>query len=417
VRVFVIIDVSLSVSPILDETGAVVGAAWVARDISARLRAEAEQQVLEARLRQSERMETLGQLAGGIAHDFNNLLGIIVGSAGLLADQVAGDADQLTDLRRIEDAAQRAAALTRQLLIFGQRDLTQPQDVQLNDVISAVRELLSASLGGGVDLRFDPGARLPAIRIDRGHVEHVLVNLVFNARDAMPKGGTVAVGTRATELDQEYCATHPDAIPGRYVELTISDTGTGMTPEVAARIFEPFYTTKPIGRGAGLGLSTVYSIVTRAGGALSVQSEPGAGTAFRVFFPAAEAPARDEAQRPGSGQRILVVDDEPAVLAVASRILRKNGYAVLEAGDGEEAMSVAFSHDFDFDLLLTDSVLPRMSGQGLAERFAARKPGLRVLRMSGYSSEQPDPALLEKPFTAQTLLQRVRDVLSAPPGG
>jgi len=279
-------------------------------------------------------------------------------------------------------------------------------------------------LGGGIDLQFELAVGLPAIQVDRGYVDQVLLNLVVNARDAMPAGGTLTIGTAVAVLDEAYSARHPGIRVGPYVELWVRDNGTGMSPEVMARVFEPLFTTKAAGRGTGLGLATVYGIATRAGGSVSVESEEGAGTVFRVYFPSANVPA--PAVPPGAGgvpRRILVVDDEPAVLALAARVLRKSGYEVVEASTGEEALGLASLPDVGVDLLLTDSVLPHMSGAGLAERFAQLQPGVRVLHMSGYSAGslsaeaigRRDVAFIEKPFNPQALLDKVRSVLAAPP--
>jgi len=421
-----VVDVSVSISPILNENGTVMGAASVARDISARIRAEADRQALQTRVVRAERLETVGQLAGGIAHDFNNLLGVIVGHSALLIHETASMPEIQADIQQIELAAQRAARLTRQLLIFSKRSTAKPQDMNLNEVIDDVRQLLLSGLGPGIELRFDMEGALPAITADRSHLEQVLLNLTVNARDAMPRGGTLTIGTAATELDQAYCRAHPGATPGHYVELAVSDTGTGMSPDVAARIFEPFFTTRAFGQGLGIGLSIAHGVVTQAGGSIDVQSEVGSGTVFRLYLPAAAVPAAVTPAAPdGPGpldlKWILVADDEPAVLDIVSRVLTKNGYSVLRAHSGEEALSVGSAHDFD--LLLTDSLMPQMSGPELVERFAEIKPGLRVLQMSGYSvgelnaelPRQSNGAILHKPFTPQTLLERVRAVLTAPP--
>jgi two-component system cell cycle sensor histidine kinase/response regulator CckA len=261
---------------------------------------------------------------------------------------------------------------------------------------------------------------------DRGQIGQVLLNLAVNARDAMPEGGALTIGTGLADLDAGYARLHPDVSPGRYVQLTVSDTGAGMSAEVAARIFEPFFTTKPLGHGTGLGLSTVHGIVTQAGGSVNVESAEDKGTTFRIYFPAvsADAPAVPLVPPPGAGEyetTILVVDDEPAVLAVTARILRKNGYATLEAGGHEKALSLAASQDFQ--LLLTDSVMPGMSGATLSERIAEFKPGVPVLHMSGYNAGTLSPeriregelAFVQKPFTAQALLDKVRAVLGSAP--
>jgi two-component system cell cycle sensor histidine kinase/response regulator CckA len=424
-----IVDVSMSVSPIRDADGVLAGAASVAREITQHDR---DHRAMEARFQRSERMETLGNLAGGIAHDFNNVLGAIVGYADLVAEATADRPAVRADAERIRVEAQRAARLTKQLLIFSQRDLAPPEVVDLNAVIADVHALLSASIGGNIELRFDPAAALPAIEANRSHAEQVLLNLAINARDAMPGGGTLTIGTSFAENTEGLTGRYAGLAPGRYVELAVSDTGTGISAEVMDRIFEPFFTTKPLGLGTGLGLATVYGIVTRAGGGVSVDSQEGAGATFRVCFPAIGAPApamsdgtvpSAEADARGNGETILVVDDEPAMLKVAARILRKGGYVALQAGTVEEALMLASAHDIK--LLLTDSVMPHMSGRALAERAAELRPGLRVLHMSGYTAGVLSPrdirngevAFVEKPFTAEALLRKVRAVLSAPPAG
>jgi two-component system, cell cycle sensor histidine kinase and response regulator CckA len=413
-----VLDVSVSISPILDAAGRVIGAASIARDISARLRAEAGQRVLEARLRQSERLETVGQLASGVAHDFNNLLGVIVGCAGMLAEEVGDRPGVAEDVEQIMGAAQRAAGLTRQLLIFSGRDTVQPQAVDINDVVADLRKLLQASLGSGVDLVVSQEA-LPTVQIDRGRVDQVLLNLAVNARDAMPGGGTLSVRTGVTDLDAAYCAAHTAARPGSYVVLTVSDTGTGMSAEVAARAFEPFFTTKPFGEGTGLGLATVHGVMSHAGGSVSVESQVGVGTVFRCYFPPVAVPAA--AGKPGAAARVLVVDDEPAVLAVTSRILRGAGFEVTQASSGAEALALLESPEFQVDLLLTDLVMPQMSGAALVERAVKAHPGIRALHMSGFTPERlnregitgDDRAFIQKPFTGPALLQKVHTLLGA----
>jgi len=424
-----LIDVSVAVSPIRDAGGAVVGASTVARDMTARNHANAGRRAMEARLHQSERMETVGQMAGGIAHDFNNVLGVIVGYAGLVAEGMADRPAVLADVEQISAAALGAARLTKQLLIFSRRDPARPEALSLATIIADIQGLLSISVGGQVELRFDTAAILPTIEADRGQVEQVLLNLAVNARDAMPLGGILTIGTARAEFGAGRTGLNPDVSPGRYVELTVSDTGIGMSQEVVARIFDPFFTTKPLGRGTGLGLSTVYGIVTRAGGSVSVDSAEGIGTTFHVYFPAVSAAAPASSGRvpgavagiQGNGEMILVADAEPSVRQVVSRILRGNGYATCEARGSEEALALASSRDVR--LLLTDSVMPDMSGSALARRAAELRPGLRVLHMSGGSAgvlDAPGPrdgaaAFIEKPFTAQALLEQVHAVLGVPP--
>ncbi len=422
-----IIGVSVGISPIRDSAGVVAGVSSVARDMTERNAAEAERRALEQRLQQAERLETLGRLAGGVAHDFNNLLAVIMSYAGFVADETSQPGVR-ADAGQILAAAQRAEALTRQLLIFSRREVTQPEALDVNLIVADLRSLLAASLGPRVELRVDPEPHLPAVVADRGQVGQVLLNLAVNARDAMPQGGTLTIGTSLAELGCGYARLHPGVRAGRYVQLTVSDTGTGMSAEVAARIFEPFFTTKPLGEGAGLGLSAVHGIVTQAGGSVTVDSREGTGAAFRLYFPAtgaaAPAPATSAAAAPGAPGReatILVVDDEPSVLEVTSRILRQDGYTTIEAGTCQEALSVASSQDFQ--LLLTDCRMPGMSGATLAEHVAELKPGVPVLYMSGYSAgmlsaeriRDGELAFVHKPFTAQALLAKVRATLSTPP--
>jgi two-component system cell cycle sensor histidine kinase/response regulator CckA len=403
-----VIDVSLSISPIRDSGGALAGVSSVARDMTELNRAEADRRLLEQQLQEAERLETLGRLAGGVAHDFNNLLAVITSYAGFVADETA-EPSVRADAEQIQLAAQRAEAL------------------DLNVVIADLRRLLSTSIGEHVDLLITPVTRPAVISADRGQLGQVLLNLAVNARDAMPEGGTLTIGTSLAEFDQRSARRHSGVSPGRYVELTVCDTGAGMSAEIAARIFEPFFTTKPLGQGTGLGLSTVHGIVSQAGGSVNVQSVEGAGSTFQLYFPAASAagtdPASPEDAARGLGHQaaILVVDDEPAVLEVTSRILRKNGYAVIEAGTYEKALAVASSQDFQ--LLLTDSLMPGMSGATLADRVTELKPGLPVLHMSGYCSgvlspqriRDGDLAFVQKPFSAQALLDKVRVALDAPP--
>ena len=417
-----LVEVAYTLSPVRDASGTMTGAAAVARDVTGRNRAEADRRALEHRLRQSERLESLGQLAAGITHDYNNLLAAITSYAEFAA-QATEKPEVRADVQQIQAAAERAARLTRQLLIFARQEPAESQPLDLNAVVEDIHNLLSRSIGAHVELAVDPAVGLPAIQADRGQIEQVLLNLAINARDAMPGGGTLTIRTGLAELDQAYADAHPGTRPGRYVQLTVADTGTGMSAEVASLIFDPFFTTKPPGQGTGLGLSTVYGIIAQAGGSMRVDSAEGVGTTFCLYFPAARAaiplaPDPAAAGPAGDGQTILVVDDEPAVLAATARILRQNGYATLEAATYGQALELAASGQFQ--LLLTDSVMPRMSGATLAERITELKPGLPVVYMTGYGPATPDPpsrpggdqaARLQKPFTPQTLLQTIRQAL------
>jgi len=347
--------------------------------------------------------------------------------AGFVVDETAGMPAVRADAEQIQAAANRAAGLTKQLLVFSRREATRTQVLDLSAIVSDLRNLLSHGIGAHVELLVEAAPGLPAIDADRSQVEQVLLNLAINARDAMPGGGALTIRTSIAELAEGDARLLPGASPGRYVELAVSDTGTGMSAEVAPRIFEPFFTTKPRDQGTGLGLTTVYGIVTQAGGTISVDSEEGTGTTFRLYFPAASAPAMPAAPPAaapgslGSGQAILIVDDETQVLDVAARILRGNGYVTAEASTYEEALSLAASRDFQ--LLLTDSVMPRTSGRALADHVAELRPGLPVLYMSGYSRDTPGSqrssrdaaAFVPKPFTRTDLLEKVHAALNTPP--
>jgi hypothetical protein len=394
--------------------------------IRERLQAHAESEALENRLHRSQRMESLGQLAGGVAHDFNNLLSVILTCASFVAEETVGHQSVQADVDQIRGAAERAAQLTRQLLIFGRQEKPMPEVLDLNTVVAGVLSLLAGSIGEHVKLVVRPAASLPAIRADKGHIEQVLINLAVNARDAMPGGGTLTIQPRVAYLGEEYTRLHPGIRPGQYVELSVGDTGVGMSPEVAARIFEPFFTTKPPGKGTGLGLATVHGVVTEAGGSLSVHSEQGMGTTFHAFFPITEeqAPtgtAAAAALAPtGQGQTILIVEDEPGVLAVTARMLRRNNYSVLAAVTASQALSLAADHEIK--LLLSDLVMPQISGLELASRIQQLRPKTAVLFMSGYSPDDLGPqsvldegaVLLHKPFTEQALLETVHAVIAEP---
>jgi signal transduction histidine kinase/ActR/RegA family two-component response regulator len=376
----------------------------------------------EERLRQAQRLEAVGQLAGGVAHDFNNLLGVILNYAAFVAARTE-DEQVRADIQQVIEAADRAAELTRQLLIFARRGTVQRRPLVLNDIVADISTMLSRSLGQHINIvvRSDPDA--PTFLADRGQVEQVLVNLAVNARDAMAGGGTLMVESGAIDVDHQYAQSHPGLEPGRYAVLTVSDTGEGMAPEVVSHIFEPFFTTKGPGQGTGLGLSTVYGVATDAGGTATVYSEPGIGTTFRVYFPSVDmsAPADGTAREPapaarGHGETILVVEDQPAMLKLTCRILEANGYRVVAASGPEDALRLAAEHDFD--VLLTDLLMPEISGRDLVERIEALRPGRPVLYMSGYGEEllgsqrmiPEGAAFLQKPFTEQTLLETLQAV-------
>ncbi len=416
----------ISLSSIEGDDGATLAMVAV-RDISDRAESEREK-ALQEQLNQSRRLESVGQLAGGIAHDFNNILGVILNYAEFVGEELADDSRAREDVEEIRRAAERAAALTRQLLIFSRREVVNPESLDLGEVVLGLENLLHRALGERVELttQFEPG--LLPVEADPGQIEQVLVNLAVNARDAMPDGGRLVIEVENAELDEEYAYMHPDTDPGTYVRVKVSDTGVGMAAETIERAFEPFFTTKGKGEGTGLGLATVYGIVTGAGGRVDIYSEPGMGTTVKVHLPAspdgAPRAGRDEVkERPnGNGEVVLVVEDEPDVRRMAERILTKAGYSVIGTAEGEEGLAVCRGQDQQIDLLLTDVIMPGMLGTELVERAKALRPELGVIFMSGYShnvlapealAEQGRTAFIEKPFNSGELLREVRDLLDA----
>jgi PAS domain S-box-containing protein len=413
-----VIDVSLSVSPIRGEGGVIVGAAGVMRDVTERNWAAAEQRAAEAGRQESARIETAVRLAGGIATEFSTLLSSIMGYAASAAEATAGNPLVRADVTQIQAAAGRAARLARELLLFSRREPARPERVDLNAVLASTRDLLQASIGADIELRLITAPYLPTVLADRGQIEQVLVNLALNARDAMPEGGILTFTTGAADLSEAPGAMWSGTRPGLCAKLTVGDTGRGMDAATMARAFEPFFTTRSPDQGTGLGLSAVYGIITKAGGGIAIDSEEGLGTTVYIYLPAAYVPAQGAApmRSPGTAPTILVVDDQPAVLEVVSRILRHNGYHTLEAGSYEEALSLLSTHDPD--LLLTDSVLAEMPEQTLADRVREIKPGMRILRMSGAHVTAFGPEggqVISKPFTAKDLVEKVRTILDVPP--
>ena len=394
-------------------------------EIAERERAQHALELSEEQLRQSQKMEAVGRLAGGIAHDFNNLLTAINGYADfLLADIDRGD-PRRDDVREIKKAGVRAAALTTQLLAFSRRQIRQPRLIDLNALLTDLEKMLRRVIGEDVDIAWTPTERLGTVKADPSDLEQVLLNLVVNAGDAMPNGGTITVKTGTVAFTA--AEPHQRLAPGRYVRLSVRDTGVGMSAETIARIFEPFFTTKGPGKGTGLGLSTVYAIAENLHGAVDVESVVGKGTTFTVYIPQHDEPADTMGSgtlatlAPRGTETVLLVEDEEGVRALASRILERHGYTVLEARNGRDALSIASRHTGPIDLLLTDVVMPEMGGKRLAEALTLRDPSLRVLFISGYTDGDisrrgelnPDTAFLQKPFTARSLLTRVREVLDA----
>jgi PAS domain S-box-containing protein len=386
-----------------------------------------ERKQLEGQLQQARRMEAVGRLAGGIAHDFNNLLTIIKGYTELGLTRAKNHPELRADLERIEDASERAAGLVRQLLAFSRRQVLQPKMLDLNGIVVGLDKLLRRLMDEDIEMKTMVCKNLGTIKADPGQVEQVIMNLVVNARDAMPDGGRLTVETENVELDGAYARDHATVRPGRYVMLAVSDTGVGMSGDTIAHIFEPFYTTKESGRGTGLGLSTVYGIVKQSGGYIWVYSEPGEGTTFKVYLPRVDGPAEAlpttkaaGADRAGT-ETILLVEDEPQLRELTRTVLSARGYSVVEALNADEAERLAEQYGAKIHLLLTDVIMPGISGRELAKRLSARHPAMRVLYMSGYTYNviaqggtlERGVAFLQKPFTPSALIEKVREVLDA----
>jgi PAS domain S-box-containing protein len=415
-----VVPVRLSGRAVLDDQGALQGFEVMAEDVTHRRR-------LEEQLRQAQKLEGIGRLAGGIAHDFNNLLTIINGYSQLLLSRPDLGDPVRGHLSEIMKAGERAASLTRQLLAFSRRQVLAPQVLDLNAVIANMHKMLCRLIGEDIDLVTVLGPDVGRVKVDRGQIEQVVLNLAVNARDAMPQGGKLTLETANVELDTAYARSHVVVVPGRYVLLAVSDTGMGMDAETQAHAFEPFFTTKEKGKGTGLGLATVYGIVKQSGGHIWIYSEPGQGTTFKIYLPlveeAIEAPEVQEVQAASlrGTETILVVEDDEAVRPLVRGVLRSHGHTVLEASRGEEALATCQQHAGPIHLLLTDVVMPGMSGGQLAKRLASLYPEMKALYMSGYANGgivhhgvlDADAAFLQKPFTPDALARKVREVLDA----
>ncbi len=409
-----------------DEHGRITAIRSAIQDITDRKRAKEENASLQEQLRQSQKMEAVGQFAGDIAHDFNNLLTVIEGYCQLSLSELPEDVPLRDDIGEIQKAANRAADLTRQLLAFGRRQILEVKVLDLNTLVKDLDKMLHRIIGEDIELVTHLGSDLGRVKADPGQIEQVIMNIVVNARDAMHGGGKLTIETAGVELDQAYVCTHSVLTPGRYVMLAISDTGEGMTSEVREQIFEPFFTTKEKGKGTGLGLSTVYGIVKQSGGHISVYSEPGKGTTFKIYFPRVDEPLLGELRRKTErkelfheGETILVVEDEKEVRKLAVRILEKQGYRMLEASTGENALLVCKEHKEPIHLLLTDVVMPGMNGRELMESLTSLRPETKVLFMSGYADDaiarhgvlEEGMNYIQKPFATDRLIRKVREVL------
>ncbi len=383
-----------------------------------------ERHTLESQFRQAQKMEAVGRLAGGVAHDFNNVLTAINGYSDLLLEDLDHDDPKRQDVEEIRAAAQRAAALTRQLLAFSRKQVLQSRVLDLNTVVRTLDKMLQRLIGEDVKLEVSLAADLEAVRADPGQIEQVILNLAVNSRDAMPNGGRLTIETASVDLDEAYARDHAGVSPGRYVMLAVSDTGVGMDAETQSHIFEPFYTTKEQGKGTGLGLSTVYGIVKQSGVYVWVSSKPGRGTTFNIYLPRVDEPVETQEPPPLSPslfgrETVLLAEDDASVRQVVSEVLMQKGYDVLRTPDGRTALEMARAQEGEIQLLITDMVMPGMTGRELADALKAERPGLRVLYMSGYTGDavvrhgvlEEGMPYLQKPFTPGALAFKVREVL------
>ncbi|HZM50687.1 MAG TPA: response regulator [Vicinamibacteria bacterium] len=404
------------------------GVAIAVRDTTARQEAEADLHRREEQVRQSQKMEAIGRLAGGVAHDFNNLLTVIRGHGELVLRKLTGDHPMRRNLLEIGLASERAAALTHQLLAFSRKQVLQPRILDLGEVVERMSTLLQRLIGEDVELVTRRRGDLGSVRADPAQMEQVIINLAVNARDAMPRGGQLTLELANVELDETFAHSHAGMTPGPYVVFSVTDTGHGMDEDTKARIFEPFFTTKEAGKGTGLGLPTVYGIVKQSGGFIWVYSEPGHGTTFKIHLPRVDQAPERLSPRPGQAaagqgtETVLLVEDEDALRALLREVLESLGYRVLEAGLGAEALRIAREHRGPIHVLLTDLVMPQMTGRELADRLSCLRPDLKVLFMSGYGvgaaprqEIPPDGAYIEKPFTADAMGGAIRALLDSLP--
>ena len=412
--------------PVTGPDGRPRGLRGISRDVTARKQAEAERQRLHDQLFHAQKMESIGRLAGGVAHDFNNMLSVILSYAEMAMDKVEPGSPLHRDLTEISCAGLRSADIVRRLLTFARKETSAPRVLDLNEGISDICTMIGRLIGEHIDLQWQPGPGPLPVCMDPSQLDQILANLCVNARDAISGVGRITIATGVSVIDQAACARYPDCNPGRYVTLSVEDTGCGMDEATRSRLFEPFFTTKETGAGTGLGLATVFGIVRQMGGCIEVDSEPGRGATVRLFLPAHEGgrdlPNLEDAGRrpPGGTETVLIVDDESSILKIARRMLEKLGYTVLTAPGPSEAVAAASGHRGPIHLLLTDVVMPEMSGRDLVPRIQAMQPGIRVLYMSGYSQHilsnlvvlEAGLPLISKPFSFRELAEKIREVLA-----
>jgi len=414
------IHMALTVSETKDASGRISGASVIARDIT-------ESKRLEEMFRQSQKMEAIGRLAGGIAHDFNNVLGVIIGYSEMLLDQIDASSDLRKPVEEIKKAGDRASAMTRQLLVYSRQQIVERRVVNLNQAVAEMENMLRRMIGEDVELRTILDPVLGRVKADPGQIQQAIMNLAVNARDAMPKGGKILLETANVELDERYGSDSTTPAAGLYVMLAVTDTGMGMDADTQARIFEPFFTTKELNKGTGLGLSSVYGVVNQSGGHIRVYSELGHGTVFKIYLPRVDEEAQQSASQP-AGERfyrgsetVLLVEDEESLRSLTRQFLDQSGYDVIEAANGTHALDVAQGHHGPIHLLLSDVVMPGMSGPALAAALAPLHPETKVLYVSGYTGGfavhngllDARMRLLQKPFSRDALLQKVRQTLDA----
>jgi len=424
------VDIRLATGPIRDSGGTVIGVVGIMENITERKLMEKALQESEEQLRQSQKIEAIGQLAGGVAHDFNNLLTAIRGYSDLLLHRLDAGSPLRREVEEIQKAGERATSLTRQLLAFSRKQVLQPKVLDLNAVVANMDMLLRRLIGEDIDLLTILRPGLWAVKVDPGQVEQVIMNLIVNARDAMPKGGKLTIETMNIDLGDAYIRNRLVVTKGSYVMLSVSDTGEGMSESTKSRLFEPFFTTKEKGKGTGLGLSTVYGIVKQSGGYIWVYSEIGKGAAFKVYFPRVLTSTESEKEGakgplPRGKETVLVVEDEETVRSLVRDVLMDQGYTVLTAIDGADAINIGREYKAPIHLIVTDVVMPKTGGREVVESLAPHLPGVKVLFMSGYTDDaivhhgvlDPGISFLQKPFTPDSLLRKVREVLETPSAG